>query len=175
MRRDMSGPAAAGISIRDATAADAAGISAVYNQGIEDRVATFETALRSPEERAEWLEARGPRHPVIVAVDGPGALLGWASLNSFSPRAAYDLVADVSVYIARDARGRGVGTALMAALEDRARSVGYHKLVLGVFPHNAVAMALYRSRGFTTVGTFHEQGLLDGRWLDVTLMEKILG
>jgi L-amino acid N-acyltransferase YncA len=171
----MSGPAADGISIRDATPADAAGIAAVYNGGIEDRIATFETALRSPGERAEWLAARGPRHPVIVAIGSSGALLGWASLNSFSPRAAYDLVADISVYIAREARGRGIGTALMDALEDRARAEGYHKLVLGVFPHNAVAVALYGSRGFTTVGTYREQGLLDGRRLDVTLMEKILG
>jgi L-amino acid N-acyltransferase YncA len=171
----VSGPAAGDLSIRDASLADAAGVADVYNQGIEDRVATFETALRSPGERFEWLAARGPRHPVIVAVGCSGELLGWASLNSFSPRAAYDLVADISVYVARNARGRGVGTALMAALEDRARAEGYHKLVLGVFPHNAVAVALYRSRGFTTVGTYREQGLLDGRRLDVTLMEKILG
>ena len=162
-------------AIRDATAGDAASIAAVYNQGIEDRAATFETAPRSPRERTEWLAARGARHPVLVAVDDTGALLGWASLNSFSARAAYDLVADISIYIAREARGRGTGTALMAALEDRARVEGYHKLVLGVFPHNTAAIALYRSRGFETVGTYHEQGRLDGRWLDVTLMEKILG
>jgi L-amino acid N-acyltransferase YncA len=171
----VTGPADLGPLVRDATPDDAASIAAIYNEGIVDRVATFETAPRSAEERAEWLAARGRRHPVIVAVDGGGAVLGWASLNSFSPRAAYDLVADVSIYIARSARGRGVGTALMAALEDRARAEGYHKLVLGVFPHNAPAIALYRSRGFETVGTYHEQGLLDGRWLDVTLMEMMLG
>jgi L-amino acid N-acyltransferase YncA len=172
---DLTRPTSAGLSIRDAVRGDAASIADVYNQGIEDRVATFETALRSPEERAEWLAARGPRHPVIVAIDGSGAVLGWATLNSFSPRAAYDHVADISIYVAREARGRGVGRALMAVLEDRARAAGYHKLVLGVFPENTAAVALYGSRGFTTVGTYHEQGRLDGRWLDVMLMEKLLG
>ena len=171
---DAETAAARGPELRDATAVDAAAIAAIYNEGIEDRVATLETTLRSPEERAQWLAARGPRHPVIVAVDGSGAVLGWASVNAFSPRAAYDRVADISVYVARAARGRGVGRALMAGLESRARSAGYHKLVLGCFPGNEAAMALYRGSGFTTVGTYHEQGLLDGRWMDVTLMEKIL-
>jgi L-amino acid N-acyltransferase YncA len=172
---NVTRPALAALSIRDAVRGDAASIADVYNQGIEDRVATFETALRSSDERAEWPAARGPRHPVIVAIDGTGALLGWGSINSFSPRAAYDHVADISVYVAREGRGRGVGRALMAALEDRARSAGYHKLVLGVFPTNAAAVRLYEARGFATVGTYHEQGLLDGRWLDVLLMEKLLG
>lgn len=162
------------LNLRDAAAGDAARIAAIYNQGIDDRVATLETALRSAEERAAWLSARGPRHPVLVAADESGTVLGWASLNPFSPRAAHDLVADLSIYVAREARGRGVGRALLAALEDRASSLGYHKLVLGVFPGNAAAIGLYGRSGYTTVGTYREQGLLDGRWMDVTLMEKIL-
>jgi DNA-binding transcriptional ArsR family regulator len=85
----------AGITIRTATTADAPAIAAIYNQGIEDRVATLETQLRTPEERAEWLAAHGPRHPVLVAVDDEGAVLGWSSLNPFNPRPAYDHVADL--------------------------------------------------------------------------------
>jgi phosphinothricin acetyltransferase len=160
--------------IRQARPEDAAAIAEVYNQGIEDRVATLETQVRTPEERAAWLAARGPRHPVLVAVDDHGQVVGWGSLNQFNPRAAYDQVADFSVYVAREHRGRGVGDALLSALEERAREVGYHKLVLAAFAFNTAGMRLYQRHGFQMVGTYHEQGRLDGRWVDVTVMEKIL-
>jgi phosphinothricin acetyltransferase len=164
----------ADLSVRDATADDAEAITRIYNQGIEDRVATFETLLRTPDERSQWLAAHGPRHPVLVAVNNKsGDVVGWASLNQFNPRAAYDNVADFSIYVERDSRGTGVGTLLLEALEDRARGIGYHKLVLGAFPSNEPGMRLYTRRGFTLVGTFHEQGLLDGTWMDVVYMEKI--
>ncbi|MBA3451252.1 MAG: N-acetyltransferase [Chloroflexia bacterium] len=162
------------MNIRNATLDDAAAIARIYNQGIEDRVATLETQSRTPEERAEWLAARGPRHPVLVAVNGNGAVTGWGSLNAFNPRPAYDHVADFSVYVAREQRGRGIGDALLGALLMRARQIGYHKLVLAAFPTNAAGMRLYQNRGFTTVGVYHEQGQLDGEWVDVILMEKLL-
>ena len=162
------------LEVRDATSADAAAIARIYNQGIEDRVATLETQTRTPEERAEWMAGRGPRHPVLVAVDQSGAIAGWGSLNAFNPRPAYDHVVDFSVYVAREQRGRGVGDALLGALEARARGVGYHKMVLAAFPSNAPGMRLYERHGFTTVGIYHEQGMLDGRWVDVIVMEKIL-
>jgi L-amino acid N-acyltransferase YncA/DNA-binding transcriptional ArsR family regulator len=163
-----------GMEIRDATLEDAAAIARIYNQGIEDRVATLETQLRTAEERTEWLAARGPRHPVIVAADGAGSVIGWASLNQFNPRAAYDHVVDLSIYVAREQRGRGVGDALLGVLEARARMLGYHKLVLAAFPTNAPGMRLYERHGFSTVGIYHEQGQLDGRWVDVIVMEKLL-
>ena len=163
-----------GMDVRDATANDAAAIARIYNQGIEDRVATLETQLRSAEERAEWMAARGPRHPVLVATDGSGAVVGWASLNQFNPRPAYDHVVDFSIYVAREQRGRGVGDTLLGALETRARALGYHKMVLAAFPTNAPGMRLYERHGFVTVGIYHEQGMLDGRWVDVIVMEKLL-
>ena len=162
------------MEIRDATSDDASAIARIYNQGIEDRVATLETQLRTPEERAEWLAARGERHPVLVAVAGQGAVLGWASLNAFNPRPAYEHVADFSVYVAREQRGRGIGDALLGAVEARARGLGYHKMVLAAFPTNAPGTRLYERHGFTTVGIYHEHGQLDGRWVDVILMEKLL-
>ncbi|MFN8635287.1 MAG: arsinothricin resistance N-acetyltransferase ArsN1 family A [Chloroflexota bacterium] len=165
------------VQIRGATAGDAAAIARIYNQGIEDRVATLETALRSSEERAEWMAAKGPRHPVLVAVDASasdgGAVLGWASLNSFNPRPAYDHVVDLSIYVGREHRGRGIGDALLGALEERARALGYHKMVLAAFPTNAPGMRLYERHGFVTVGIYKEQGMLDGRWIDVIVMEKL--
>ena len=129
------------VTVRDARADDAEAIARIYNQGIEDRVATLETTLRSAEERRDWLAARSPRHPVSVATDGANQVLGWASLNQFNPRPAYDHVADFSVYVAREARGQGVGVALLEALEERARRIGFHKLVLAAFPTNSAGHA----------------------------------
>jgi L-amino acid N-acyltransferase YncA len=165
----------AGVTVREAKQTDAAAIAHIYNQGIEDRVATLETQLRTAEEREQWMLARGPRHPVLVADDASGSVLGWASLNSFNPRPAYDHVVDISVYVAREHRGRGIGDALLTALGERARALGYHKMVLAAFPTNAPGMRLYERHGFLTVGVYHEQGMLDGRWVDVIIMEKLLG
>jgi phosphinothricin acetyltransferase len=162
------------MEIRDATSDDASAIARIYNQGIEDRVATLETQSRTSEERAEWIAMRGPRHPVLVAVDDECVVVGWASLNAFNPRPAYDHVADFSVYVARDQRGRGIGDALLGALEARARELEYHKLVLAAFPTNASGMRLYERHGFATVGIYREHGRLDGGWVDVIVMEKIL-
>jgi L-amino acid N-acyltransferase YncA len=121
--------------LRPATGTDAAAIALIYNQGIEDRLATLETELRTPEERRQWLSARSPRHPVVVAEDG-GVVIGWGSLNPFSARAAYRFVADFSVYVERSWRGRGVGRVLLTRLIELGREHGYHKLVLSAFPFN---------------------------------------
>jgi phosphinothricin acetyltransferase len=160
--------------VRAATAEDAAAICRIYNQGIEDRVATLETELRTPDERRQWLAAHGPRHPVIVA-EASGDVVGWASLNVFNPREAYRHVADISVYVERGWRGKGIGGALLTRLRDLAREHGFHKMVLSAFPTNAAGVALYTRHGFRTVGIYKEQGLLDGRWVDTILMEKLLG
>jgi phosphinothricin acetyltransferase len=161
-------------SIRPATAADAARICEIYNQGIRDRIATLETEERTPAERVQWLETHGPRHPVLVAEAGEAGVVGWASLNAFNPRRAYDHVADISVYVDRDWRGRGVGRQLLDALVDRARAIGFHKLVLAAFPWNERGMRAYRRAGFRDVGVYREQGRLDGCWVDTIVMEKIL-
>ncbi len=160
-------------TIRPATEGDAATISVIYNQGIEDRVATLEIELRTPEERQEWLAARGPRHPVIVA-DALGQVVGWASLNQFNSRPAYQHVADLSVYVERGWRGKGVGRRLLERVIELARQIGYHKMVLAGFPFNTAGVALYERMGFRTVGIYKEQGLLDGKWVDTIIMEKLL-
>jgi phosphinothricin acetyltransferase len=159
-------------SLRPARADDADAICAIYNEGIADR-ATLETELRTPEERRSWLGRRDARHPVVV-VESDGVVIGWASLNVFNPRAAYRHVADLSVYVARTARGKGAGTALLGRLVELGREIGFHKLVLAGFPGNAASIALYRRHGFREVGVYREQGLLDGRWVDVLLMERLL-
>jgi L-amino acid N-acyltransferase YncA len=161
------------IDVRPALPDDAPALARIYNQGIEDRIATLEIAPRTPDERRHWLHGRGPRHPVVVG-DVAGAVVGWASLNSFNPRAAYDHVADISVYVERGWRGRGVGRRLLTSLIALGRELGYHKLVLAAFPFNDAGIALYERVGFTTVGVYHEQGQLDGKWVDVIVMERML-
>lgn len=161
-------------TVRLATPEDAEAISRIYNQGIEDRVATLETELRTPEERRRWLAGRSPRHPVIVAEDEHGEVVGWGSLNVFNPRDSYRFVADFSVYAERSHRGKGVGTALLMRLIELGREHGFHKLALSAFPSNTGGMALYAKFGFRTVGVYKEQGLLDGQWVDTIVMEKLL-
>ncbi len=173
-RVEVRTPRASALRVRPATAADADVICRIYNQGIEDRVATLETELRTPAERRQWLIGRGPRHPVIVAEDVDGSVLGWGSLNVFNPREAYRFVADFSIYVERGARGRGVGRAMLTRLIELGREHGYHKLVLSAFPTNASGMALYTRLGFRTVGVYREQGRLDGQWVDTIIMEKLL-
>ena len=159
--------------VRLATVEDAAAICRIYNQGIEDRVATLETELRTPEERRAWLTSRSPRHPVIVA-ESEGQLLGWGSLNVYNARDAYRFVADFSIYVDRAWRGKRVGDVMLARLIDLAREHGFHKMVLSAFPTNDGGMALYAKHGFRTVGIYKEQGQLDGRWVDTIVMEKLL-
>ena len=171
--------APAAVTLRSARAEDAPAICLIYNQGIEDRVATLETDLRTPEERREWLASRGPRHPVIVAESAgskgaAGTVVGWGSLNVFNPREAYRHVADFSAYVERGWRGKGVGHRLLERLIALAREIGYHKMVLSTFPTNAEGVRLYERLGFSRVGVYREQGLLDGRWVDTLIMEKLL-
>ena len=169
--------------VRPATEADADAICRIYNQGIEDRLATLETELRTPRERREWLSARDPRHPVIVAelavptsvpAQTPPTPIAWGSLNVFNARPAYRHVADFSVYVERAWRGKGVGRVVLERLVELGRELGYHKLVLSAFPFNTAGVALYERLGFRTVGIYKEQGLLDGAWVDTIIMEKLL-
>jgi phosphinothricin acetyltransferase len=162
------------MEIRDAVREDVDAITTIYNQGIEDRVATLETRLRSAEEQGEWLAAHGERYPVLVALDTTGQVVGWGSLNQFNPRPPYQHVVDFSIYVARDHRGQSIGDRLLKALEARARSLGYHKMVLAAFTTNERSRRLNERNNFRLVGVYREQGLLDGQWVDVTVMEKIL-
>ena len=161
------------IAVRPATLDDAQAICEIYNQGIEDRVATLETRLRTADEQRVWLESRDARHPVLVA-ERDERVVGWGSLNTFNPRAAYDHVADFSIYVARSARGTGVGGRLLEDLIAVAREIGYHKMVLAAFEWNTTGIAMYERAGFRRVGVYREQGLLDDRWVDTVIMEKII-
>lgn len=157
--------------VRRASFEDVPAITRIYNQGIEEG-ATFETELRSEQERYQWLENHRDRYLAVVAVR-QGQVIGWACLNPFSSHSAYQWVADLSVYIERCSRGTGVGIALMRELERRAQTLGFHKLVLTTFPELA-AVTFYKKLNYRQVGIYREQGQLHGRWQDTVLMEKLL-
>jgi len=160
------------IAIRAAAGDDAPTIAGIYNQGIEDRGATFETERRSPADILGKL-ADTDRFPLLVAEDD-GAVLGFAGLSSYRTRACYGGIAEFSIYLDRDARGRGLGRQLLTALVDVARDRGYWKLVSRIFPFNAASRALCRACGFREVGVYEKHGQLDGRWLDVVIVERLI-
>ena len=161
-----------GITTRTARAGDEAAIARIYNQGIEDRGATFETASRTDAEMASRIDAID-RFPLLVAEDD-GTVIGWAGLSEYRPRACYNGIAEFSIYLDRAARGRGAGRTLLNALVETARDRGYWKLVSRIFPFNAASRALCRRCGFREVGTYEKHGQLDGRWLDVVIVERLI-
>jgi phosphinothricin acetyltransferase len=158
------------VLVRLAQRADAAAIADIYNQGIADRVATFEVRLRTTAQLEEKLADL--RYPVVVADEG--RVLGWAGLSEYSPRECYRGVADFSVYLDRSARGRGLGKRLLEALLTEASRAGFWKVTSRVFVKNAVSRALCSSCGFREVGVHHKHAQLDGEWLDVVTVERLI-
>jgi L-amino acid N-acyltransferase YncA len=160
--------------IRTANLRDIPFITEIYNQGIEDRVATLETCLRTHEEMEAWLTGREERYKVLVIEDECGRVIGWASINPFNSRCCYSGVGDLSIYIRRDKRGNGHGKKLLNALKDEAVRQEFRKVVLSTFEFNETGQKLYSSCGFRKVGTYMDQGILDGKYVDVTIMECLL-
>lgn len=160
------------ISIRSALAADASAVAAIYNQGIAARSATFETEPRTAEELLPRIV--DPRYPLRVATNADGRVIGWAGLSSYRPRACYAGIAEFSIYIDAAARGGGVGRVLLEDLLDAARAAGFSKVLSRVFPFNAASRALCRACGFREVGRYEKHGQLDGRWLDVVIVERLI-
>ncbi len=155
---------------RRATPADAAAIARIYNEGIEERIATFETRPRTAADIEKWFDGI---HPIVVIEDA-GEILAFASTSMYRPRECYAGIADFSVYALRAARGRGAGRAAMLALMDAAREAGFWKLVSRVFVENAASRGLLRSIGFREVGTYERHAQLDGVWRDVVIVERLL-
>jgi phosphinothricin acetyltransferase len=160
--------------LRSATRHDAEAVRRIYNEGIADRMATLDTDPKSVEDMAAWWADHDAPHAVVVAEDEAGNVVGWASLNRYSHRCADRRVADLSVYVARERRGTGVGFALLSCLERIAKANGFHKIVLSALTSNDRGHGLYRKAGYADVGIFREHGQLDGKYVDILAMEKIL-
>ena len=161
------------VRVRNATLDDAAAIAEIYNQGIEDRVATYETELRSAGEQQAWLRAIAERYPAVVAqIDGE--IVGWAGAAPYRARECYRGIGEFSMYVRRDWRGQGVGDLLLAGLINEAERLGLWKLVSRIFPFNEASRALCRKHGFREVGIYEKHACLDGRWLDVVIVERLI-
>lgn len=161
------------VVVRGASKADLEAIRAIYNEGIEDRVATLDVDAKSRDSMGDWWLQHIDRYGVLVATESD-EVIGWAALNAFSHRCAHADVADLSVYVARSHRGRGIGYVLLARLTQLAKEHGFHKIVLHALNVNEHGKALYRKAGFNEVGIFREHGRLDGRFVDVVAMELLL-
>jgi phosphinothricin acetyltransferase len=158
------------LSTRPATLEDCEAIARIYNAGIAERAYTFETRPRSREDIARWL---GGRYPVVV-VEEAGAVVAFASTGAYSPRECYAGVADFSVYVAPEARGRGAGRTAVQALLAAAGAAGFHKLTSRVFATNATSRAMLAKLGFREVGLHERHARLDGVWHDIVVVERLL-
>jgi phosphinothricin acetyltransferase len=162
----MSAP----LHARRATPADAPAIAEIYNQGIVDRVATFETSPRTAEDILPWFDGT---HPIVVVEDDQ-AIVAFASTSTYRPRACYAGIAEFSVYVARAQRGRGAGRLAMQALIAASEQAGLWKLVSRVFVENAPSRSLLDALGFREVGIYEKHGRLDGAWRDVVIVERLI-
>jgi phosphinothricin acetyltransferase len=155
---------------RSGTHADAEAIARIYNEGIEDRVATFETRLRTAADILKWFDGRHP----IVAVEEAGDVLAFAATSDYRPRDCYAGIAEFSVYVARSARRRGAGRLALGALIHASAQAGFWKLVSRIFVENHASIELCRALGFRVVGIYEKHGQLDGVWRDVVIVERLL-
>jgi L-amino acid N-acyltransferase YncA len=163
---------ASAIHVRSAAAEDVPAITAIYNEGIRGRTATFETRERTPDDVRGWLG--DPRHPVLVA-EADGRVVGWVAASTYRPRECYAGIAEFSVYVASSARGRRVGDALLAAFLLACQAAGLWKVLSRIFPENDASRRLCARHGFREVGTYARHGKLDGAWRDVVIVERLLG
>ncbi|MCP4362412.1 MAG: N-acetyltransferase [Chloroflexi bacterium] len=156
--------------IREAEIRDCEAIARIYNEGIAERIATFETQPRAPEDIAGWFDGV---HPVVVA-DENGEVLAFASTSTYRPRACYAGIAEFSVYVSRKARGRGLGKRVLQGLITAAQEAGFWKLISRIFPENTASLGLMKSMGFREVGLYKKHGKLDGEWRDVVIVEYLI-
>jgi L-amino acid N-acyltransferase YncA len=159
------------LTVRASSLADAEAVAVIYNQGIADRVGTFETEPRTKEQIEPWFDGR---HPIVVVEDG-GEVVAFASTSSYRNRPCYAGIAEFSVYVAGNRRGTGAGRLAMTALLDAAEAAGFWKLISRIFPENAASLALMATVGFREVGLYRRHGKLDGVWRDCVIVERLLG
>ena len=156
---------------RAASLADAEAIATIYNEGIADRIGTFETEPRSAQQIAAWFDGR---HPIVVVEEGR-EVVAFASTSAYRGRPCYAGIAEFSVYVARTRRGSGAGRVAMTALLAAAEAAGFWKLLSRIFPENTASRALMAKLGFREVGVYRRHGKLDGVWRDCVIVERLLG
>jgi len=155
---------------REAKAEDAEAIARIYNEGIEDRVATFENRLRSADDVRAWFDGM---HPCVV-VEEDGVVIAFGATSGYRPRECYAGIAEASLYVARRARGKGAGRSAMEALIAAAAAAGFWKLLSRIFVENQASRRLCRSTGFREVGVYEKHARLDGEWRNVVIVERLI-
>jgi L-amino acid N-acyltransferase YncA len=159
------------LTARPATHEDAAAITEIYNQGIEDRIATFETEPRSAADIASWFEHA---HAFVSVALPSGEVVGYAVAHPYSDRCCYNGIGEFSVYVRRSHRGRGVGQVAMEALIEAARADGLWKLMSRIFPENRASLSLMARMGFEQIGVHRNHGKLEGVWKDCVVVERLI-
>jgi phosphinothricin acetyltransferase len=163
-----------GITLRPAVLGDAEAIRTIYNYEVENTTATFDLVPRSLDDQQDWIAARSGAFSVIVAADASGEVLGFAGLSPYKERAAYRTSVEDSVYVHRDAHGRGIGALLLNHVLDLAADSGFHVVMARIEASGTASRALHERCGFRLVGIEREIGRKFNRWLDVALMQCVL-
>jgi phosphinothricin acetyltransferase len=159
--------------VRLAQPADAEAIRAIYNVEVAESTVTFDLVPRSLEAQLAWIREHSGAHPAIVATHD-GEVTGFGSLSPYKERPAYMTTVEDSVYVRRDQRGAGVGHLLLGELLRLAEAYGYHSVVARIVGGHDASIALHRRCGFEIIGTEREVGRKFSKWLDVTVMQRML-
>ena len=159
--------------IRPATPADDGAIAAIWNREVLQTAATSDTEPRGPEAQRAWRAAHGPRHPVIVAVEG-GEVVAFGALSPYRTKPAYARTAENSVYVKDGWRGKGLGGLVLDRLLALAREHGHHSVIARITSVNEASLALHERRGFVRVGHERQVAFKHGNWLDVVTLQRIL-
>ncbi len=160
------------LNIRPAIEADVASITEIYNEAIQNTSATFDTELKTLEDRYQWFRSHDEKHPVLVAVIDE-KVIGWATLSKWSDRCAYDSTAEVSVYVHYEHRDQGIGKRLLEVLTLEGEKAGLHTLISRITQGNEKSIYLHTRLGFENVGVLKEVGKKFGKYLDVHMMQKV--
>jgi L-amino acid N-acyltransferase len=161
-------------TLRLARLDDAEAIRQIYNAEVQTSTVTFDIVPRTLDEQRRYLSDRSGAHAVIVA-EGDGVVVGYGALSPWRSKPAYATSVEDSVYVRRDQQGRGVGRLLLAELVEVARAHGFHAVFARIVGGHESSVRLHQSVGFDVVGTEREVGRKFGRWLDVVVMELLLG
>ena len=161
--------------VRLAEPADAEAVRRIYNAEVVGSTATFDLRPRTTEEQAAWMAEHQGTYPVVVAVDEDGAVLGFGSLSTYRDRPSYATTVENSVYVDTDRRGEGVGRALLEDLVRLATLHGFHSMIARIGGDNTASIALHEACGFDQVGVEREIGRKFNRWLDVAVLQRMLG
>ena len=157
---------------------------AIYNVEVLESTVTFDVIERRLDEQLEWIAEHQGAHVALVAIDPEAeeglrgargeVVVGFASIGPYRLRAAYATTVENSVYVARSARGGGVGRLLLEDLIEAASAVGFHSMIARIVGENAASIRLHEACGFELVGVEHEVGRKHGRWLDVVELQRLL-